>query len=90
MDTISVDAEVNHHSKTYPYKFIYFPSTFNQFIDFSRSRLYINSNGWIGDILFKNYEHYEMTKQEFDDLNKEEAERTGSFKKQKSIKLLEL
>ena len=90
MDDISVEAEVNHHNKAYSYKFIYFPTTCNQFIDFSRSRLYINSNGWISDIRFKNYEHYEITQQEFDDLNKEEAERTGSFKKQKSIKILEL
>ena len=89
MEDISVDAEVNHHNKTYLYKFIYFPKQYYQFIDFKKSRFYINCNGWIGDIHFSDYDHYDKTIREYEQLNKVEAEKTGSYKK-KYIRILEL
>lgn len=90
MDSIVVDAEVNHRNKAYPYKFIYFPKQYYQFIDFKKSRFYINCNGWIGDIHFSDYEQYDKKILEYENINKLEAEKTGSYKTQKYIRILEL
>jgi hypothetical protein len=70
MEMISVDSEVFHHNKKYPYKFIYFPQTHNQFIDFERSRIYLHRSGWIGDVTVKNYEEFSNYLQELDELNR--------------------
>ena len=90
MDAIPVDSEVLHIDKPYPYKFIYFPKAQNHFVDFNRSRLYLNtSTGWSGDIKFDNFEQYEKTRQ---DLNKKniEARSQGEYHKERNIRALEL
>ena len=89
MDDISVEAEVNHHNKTYPYKFIYFPTTYDHFIDFIRSRFYVKINKSIEHINFENYDHFTSTKIGFDNFNKEAGQK-GLYKIQKYIWLLEV
>jgi len=89
METISVDAEVTHHNKTYPYKFIYFPTTYDHFIDFTRSRFYVKINKSIELINFENYDYFTSTKIGFDNFNKE-AEQKGLYNTKKYINLLEI
>ena len=89
MDMISVDSEVNHHDKKYPYKFIYFPQTHNQFIDFERSRIYLNRSGWVGDVNVKNYEEFSNYLQELDERNRILNERK-EYDQTRSMCFLEL
>ena len=89
MDDILVEAEVNHHNKTYPYKFIYFPTTYDHFIDFTCSRFYVKINKSIELINFENYDHFTSTKIGFDNFNKEAGQK-GLYNTKKYINLLEV
>lgn len=60
MPSLCVDSEVEHHSRTYPYKFLYFPNDFPQFIDFSKTRSFIGPiSGWEKNIEIGSLEEYE-------------------------------
>lgn len=84
MPFISVDAEVNHRNKTYPYKFLYFTESFDSFIDFQKSRFYIGfGNRLEKDVVIKSFEAFEIINNTLD----EDAKRTGDIKR---VKLLEL
>jgi hypothetical protein len=89
MEMISVDSEVNHHDKKYPYKFIHFPQTHNHFIDFERSRIYLNRSGWVGDVNVKNYEEFSSYLQELDEINRILNEKK-EYDQTKSMRFLEL
>ncbi len=90
MDTMPVDSEVLQNDKSYPYKFVYFPKVQNHFVDFNRSRFYLNSStGWSGDIKFDNFEQYEKTRQDLDKKNIE-ARSQGEYHKERNIRALEL
>lgn len=58
MPFISVDAEVNHRKKTYPYKFLCFTERYDHFIDFKKSRFYIGLTDWKKDIEVNSLEEY--------------------------------
>jgi hypothetical protein len=66
MDAVSIDSLVEHHKKTYPYKFNYYPNVYENAIDFKRSIFYIKYwDGKMEDIEFDNYEEYRKLKDEF-------------------------
>lgn len=85
MKSLCVDSEVEHHGKTYPYKFLYFPDNYPQFIDFNKTRFYIGStaNGWEADVEIGSLdEHLALTQR-----LQEERKATGKIR---SVKILEL
>lgn len=70
MKEIAVEAEIDHHKKSYPYRFIHFPEFHNHFVDFTRSRLYwAGRAGWMGDVQFENFGQYQKTAQEQQERN---------------------
>lgn len=71
MDSIVVDAEVNHHSKTYPYKFVHFPNSYHHFVDYSRSTFFTkDGSGHIRDNSFRDVLEYKNCIKNLDDHNK--------------------
>jgi hypothetical protein len=84
MKSLCVDSEVDHHSKTYPYKFLYFPDNYPQFIDFSRTRSYIGtSRGWEEDVKIGSLEEYQAITRRL----QKEREATGNIR---VVRFLEL
>lgn len=90
MEYISIDAEVMHRGKPYPYKFIYFPNENNNVIDFKESRFYIGqAGGWSDNISFNDYQDYlNMNKYLIE--NNREALKSGGILKNIYIRELHL
>lgn len=85
MKSLCVDSEVEHQNKIYPYKFLYFPDTYPQFIDYSKTRFYIGSTtrGWEKDVEIGSLEEYQTLTLRL----QEERETTG---KVRVVRFLEL
>lgn len=83
MPFIAVDAEVNHRNKTYLYKFLYFTESFEQFIDFNKSRFYIGRLDWEKNIELKSLSAYRMAQESLE----QEIAKTGKINR---VKILEL
>ena len=83
MPFIAVDAEVNHRNKAYAYKFLYFTETYEQFIDFNKSRFYVGRLNWEKNIEIKSLSAYQMAQESLE----QEIAKTGKISR---VKILEL
>lgn len=76
MPFISVDAEVGHRKKIYPYKFLCFTERYDHFIDFKRSRFFIGfASNWEKDVVINSFEEYSLAQASLE----EERTRTGKI-----------
>jgi hypothetical protein len=84
MTCFSTDSEVLHHGKSYAYKFLYFPNTYPQFLDFQKSRFYIGfTDTWEEGVKLSSYEEYITKREELEEIRA----KTGVVN---SVKLLEM
>ncbi|MBP6812507.1 MAG: hypothetical protein KA138_13355 [Saprospiraceae bacterium] len=80
MEYISVDAEVRHRGKSYPYKFLYLPKESNNVINFEKSRFYIGQSGgggWLSDIRIESYQEYLQKNEQLKEHNSEALKTDG-------------